>query len=90
MSSIPSALADTVGSVTSPASDKVSVLVAWAKVVLTQITEGFAVLVVTTCIIPLAVPFFMFWLIKLIFQPSAMTTLQLPGSTSDSHLLNAG
>lgn len=90
LSSIPSAIADTVGSVTSSASDKVSVLVAWAKVVLTQITEGFAVLVVTTCIIPLAVPFFMFWLIKLIFQPSAMTTLQLPGSTSDPHLLNAG
>lgn len=89
LSSIPSAITNTVGSVTSSATDKVSVLVAWAKVVLTQITEGFAVLVVTTCIIPLAVPFLMFWFVKLMFQPSAVMPPQLPKLTG-FHLINEG
>ena len=89
LASIPSAIANVAGSVASSASDKVSVLVAWAKVVLTQITEGFAVLVVTTCIIPLLVPLLMFWLAKLLLQPSSASLPSLPQFASVSLLPSA-
>ncbi len=89
LASIPSAIANVAGSVASSASDKVSVLVGWAKVVLTQITEGFAVLVVTTCIIPLLVPLLMFWLAKLLLQPSSASLPSLPQFASVSLLPSA-
>lgn len=55
---------------------KVKELVAWAKVVLTQVTEGFAVLVVTSVAIPLLTPIIMAWMVKTFFQPSAMTSAE--------------
>lgn len=68
---------DTVGaavdSVVNMTTGKVKELVAWARVVLTQVTEGFAVLVVTSCAIPLLTPLIMAWMVKAFFQPSAMS-----------------
>lgn len=71
-------LGNAAGSVANLTEDKVSLLIAWAKVVLTQITEGFAVLVVTTCVIPILIPVLMIWLIKLFFQPSFASISALP------------
>lgn len=75
ISGISSTVAGKLNSAARSAEYKVEVLVAWAKAVLTQLTEGFAVLVVTTCVIPALVPLFMFWLVKLFFQPSSWMQL---------------
>jgi hypothetical protein len=64
------------------ATGKVAALVAWAKVVLTQITEGFAVMIVTTCVIPILVPLFMYWMVKLLFQPTPMGLPALPSPSA--------
>lgn len=61
-----------VDTVTSATAGKIEELIAWAKVVLTQITEGFAVMVVTSCVIPVLVPLIMVWLAKTFFQPSGV------------------
>lgn len=38
--------------------------------VLTQVTEGSAVLLVTSCVIPIAVPPLAYWFVKIFFRPS--------------------
>lgn len=81
------ALENTTGAITSgiskattAAMSGASSLVAWAKVVLTQVTEGFAVLLVTSCVIPIAVPLLAYWFVKIFFQPSggSVAVVQLP------------
>ena len=74
------AVTSSVSKATKAAMSGASSLVAWAKVVLTQVTEGFAVLVVTSCIVPVAMPLLAYWLVKIFFQPSGaqVAMLQLP------------
>ena len=73
-------IASGVSKAATAATSGASKLVAWAKVVLTQVTEGFAVLVVTSCIVPVAMPLIAYWLVKVFFQPSgaSVAVLQLP------------
>ena len=90
MASIPSAITGTVDSVVDSVGGKVSVLMAWARVLLTQMTEGFAVLAVTTCIIPILVPLFVFWILKLLFQPSTTMIPALPALPPRPNVGKAG
>ena len=78
--SVPEAIGSGASKATSAAMGGASKLVAWAKVVLTQVTEGFAVLVVTSCIVPVAMPLIAYLLVKVFFQPSgaSVAVLQLP------------
>lgn len=71
-------LSDTAANVADGTINKFQGLIAQAKVILTQITEGFAVLVVTTCVIPILIPLVMIWLFKLFFQPTAMSNAPMP------------
>ena len=70
--SVSGVVGSAVDTVTSATAGKIEELIAWAKVVLTQITEGFAVMVVTSCVIPILVPLIMVWLAKTFFQPSGI------------------
>lgn len=74
------AITSGISKATTAARSGASSLVAWAKVVLTQVTEGFAVLLVTSCVIPIAVPLLAYWFVKIFFQPSggSVAVVQLP------------
>jgi len=64
-------VADTVGSITESITAGAGKLLGLAKVTLTRVTEGFAVLVVTSCVIPILTPLALFNLVKMFFQPSS-------------------
>ena len=76
-----SGVADTVGSAVDSATNKVAVAVEWAKVVLTGLTEGFAVMVVITIFVPILVPAAMIWTVNLLFQPSGVAMPVLTPAT---------
>ena len=83
--SVPEAIGSGVSKATSAAMGGAGKLVAWAKVVLTQVTEGFAVLLVTSCVVPVALPLAGYWLLKIFFQPSggSVAVVQLPAAPQE-------
>ncbi len=73
LNDIGNAVTTTVDNVVDLTAGKAQELVAWAKVVLTQVTEGFAVLVITSVAIPILTPVLIVWLVKVFFQPTGLT-----------------
>ncbi len=86
------AITSGISKATTAAMSGASSLVAWAKVVLTQVTEGYAVLLVTSCVIPIAMPLVAYWFVKIFFQPSgsSVAVVQLPMLQSGQEALPAG
>ena len=85
-----SAASETIDSLKRMTVGKAQELIAWAKVALTAVLEGFAVLVITSCVIPLFVPIALLWLVKAFFQPTGVSAPALPAPKTDFEVLSNG